>query len=167
MKTETNEIEKAITKTIANYKLEIDKHNKKVEYYQGGIKKLNETLSFFKKGTSTNRGGARPNAGRKKLKKGSKETNSTQTVTQKNVKTNIPLVKWDSVIIPLLEKTGKPMNISDIANNIFKGKHGNTKKVLRTRLSGALTYMKKEGKLKGFDVEGVMNYGLPNMAETK
>ena len=157
METKSNEVENVITKTISDY-------NKKIEFYQNGVKKLSETLIFLK-GTPK-RGGARPNSGRKKLKKKS-ASNSTEKVTQKNVKTNIPIVKWDSVIIPLLEKTGKPMSIGEIAGNIFKGKHGDTKKVLRTRLSGALTYMKKEGKLKGFEIGEAMHYGLPNMTESK
>ena len=119
------------------------------------------------------RGGARNGAGRKpkfleinlikdklKIKK-----ISSQKINSHKIKPKIPIVKWDKKIIPLLEKNNKPMSANEIIQYMFRGRHKHTKRVLRKRISVALSSLKRTGILKSFEGIGCIYYGLPSMTD--
>jgi hypothetical protein len=168
MGNQENEIEKAITKTIADY-------NSKIEFYKSGIKKLNDTLNFFKKGEAvekpkvkTNHGGARPNSGRKKLTQ--KESDAIlSTVPKKRGKykkhknkqkyrNGLKPVNWNKVIFPLLQRKNRPMTATQMVGEIFKHKMNKNKAVFKDRMYSALCTLKNKGLIESEKIDGITHY---------
>lgn len=74
----------------------------------------------------------------------------------------VPMVHWKDVISKAIKDTEKPMSIDEIVEHAFKGKHNNTKKILKARGSVMTTYYVKEGFLKARTDADRIRYSLAN-----